>query len=201
MTAYFDDVDARLRELTERWGEAVWVWRDDYALEQLDRTIVTDVSCCAEWSGFPVDLRDLVHEVVLRHSVVAQPRGAVMACPNYETTPARIRGMVKLSKELHDVFHVVGSRRLAGFSDDPKEPLIALAAVGEDRRTSMRPPNLRYWIAQIADLAPHERDAAAARVAQRAYDVALRSTGDENKAIAVGAEMLALLGARGFAKT
>lgn len=129
MSAYFDGIDAEIA--------AVGRLEDPYAqsrvLEAVEGKLVTDVTVCAMFPGFPLDLRKRIHEVVLRDGVYNLPVNAKL--PEIDTVEEHRARLFRMSFDLHTVFHDVLS--LAGHPDDPRAPLRALYARGEAEREQL----------------------------------------------------------------
>ena len=133
MTAYFDDAHTRLQGLLEadlRGGPTTYS-----AIEEWEQKLVFDVTVCAEWPGCPEDIRDCIHETVLRHGLNTQPICAEVEQPNTEAAFAD--RLHKLVWDLHSVFHDLARRGVPGFSDSPTTPLRAIYAQGDARRTKV----------------------------------------------------------------
>jgi hypothetical protein len=108
--------------------------------------LVRDVTICAQMPNFPEDLHRQVHALVTRYGVFSLP---VNAPPrDFGSLEDFKRLMHQLSSELHSVFHALVRRRaaepfdafdspLVTFTDDPRAPLRALYAVGEEVREGM----------------------------------------------------------------
>lgn len=132
MTYYFDKFGAEL-------GETSKLRNDPTALAQrlteLEHRLVRDVSIAAEWDGFPADLRESIHRLILRHGVMAE------GCDNEraaESVEEHVREISYLAGYLHDVFHALAERHLDGFSDDPTVPLRNLVDEASEYRVSLR---------------------------------------------------------------
>jgi len=135
MTSYFDDKHERLHA-----AEGAFHRTGDHAafakaLDEIDTEVVHGVTICSEMPGFPEDLRDRLHLIVLKHSVASLPVNCLI--PGYESEEDHARGIHRLVLDLHTLFHDVARRQLDRFSDDPLTPLRCLYASGEGRREAL----------------------------------------------------------------
>ncbi len=138
MTAYFDSKHEDLAKLaavdiTALVGEDVSTHYRK--LVELEGLIVWDVTLATEMPGFPEDLREQVHKLVLKYGTETQPVNS--HGPEYEEFADHCKGINSLVWDLHTVFHEVAKRQLDGFSDDPRTPLRILYARGEEHREQM----------------------------------------------------------------
>ena len=100
-------------------------------LDAIDLDVVRDVTVCSVFEGFPGDLAEKIHWMVLRYSAASQPVNA-KSPPDYQTPNEHVRGIGDMLSELHTIFHEVVTREIDGFSDDPRFPLRLLYARGEE---------------------------------------------------------------------
>jgi hypothetical protein len=137
MTAYFDQRHEEVNALKAIDPEAhPEVYRK---LVELEAAIVWDVTLAAEMPGFPENLRDQVHRLVLKYGTETQPVNAV-AAPSYFDFDDHCDAINHLVWDLHTVFHEVAKLHLDGFGDDPRTPLRIIYARGEERRENMVEP-------------------------------------------------------------
>lgn len=170
MTAYFDAKGTLFGQIEKRLG-ADWIREGLYLLEQLDTDVVTDVTVCAACEGFPIDLAEAVHRTVLKYSAACQPVNST--APEYDEPWQHVQGIGNMLSDLHTIFHEVARRDLEGFSDDPRSPLRALYAKGEEVRERLA----EILVLQAAVCRAFEKreglteGAAQIRAAQRAWAV------------------------------
>lgn len=133
MTAYFDSKGTELRDI-EAGVSIMGEWgRVEYdALNKLDESVVWDVTLAVESPGFPDDLRDHAHRLILKFSAACQSVGS--PGPDYETIDDHARGIGNMISELHSLFHELVMRNPQGFSDSPLAPLRRLYCKGEEYR-------------------------------------------------------------------
>jgi hypothetical protein len=139
VTAYFDQkrsevdrLDETLHTLTEN-GPG---WPEFFAArDAFDKALVWDATLAAESPGFPSDLRAAIHRIVVHYSTACAPRTG--GGPDYADDAAHNYGLRMMNERLHDLFHVLGRRRLQGYSDDPRRWLVELFANGEEQREQM----------------------------------------------------------------
>lgn len=134
MSSYFDDTDHRLRE-AKPTDQAEWDGLPCSAFEAIERKLVFDVTVAAALPGFPADLADAIHRVVLRYGVVALPDVAEPA--DFETDEEHRRRLFYLSGDLHSIFHEVGRRCWPTLSDNPRLGVIRVFDAGEERRIAL----------------------------------------------------------------
>ncbi len=135
MTAYFDAIGTallRARQLDER------VAYD--RLREIEEGLVYDVTLCFESPGFPADLRERGHRIVLAHGVHTRPVND-LTHPTIESLVEAYAAVSSMASDLHDLFHAVCRREtdegLAGFSDDPRSPMRVLFTRGEQFREDL----------------------------------------------------------------
>lgn len=134
MTAYFDAKHTELRKV----GEALIAkesLENHKALEEFESTLVYDVSVASEMPDFPVDLRNRINRLVLKHGIASQPVNG--KGPEIETIEEHIETLHKLVWDLHTIFHDLAKKNLVGFSDDPRMPLRVLFGQSEARREAL----------------------------------------------------------------
>jgi hypothetical protein len=139
VTAYFDQKHSEARRVEEAIAACAdvgptWI-RAAKELEAIDRAVIWDVSICAEMPDFPADLREGIHKTILAKSVEGQPLNAKGL--DFESIADRVKLLQDLIWELHSMFHELANMRLEGFSDDPRAPLYALYASGEELREKL----------------------------------------------------------------
>ena len=122
MSSYFDATSRAIAE-TPSSGLAADHLRD------LEAKLVFDVTVCAQFDTFPLDLRQAIHKVVLAHGVSTLPSTAYPA--DFETLDEHKQRLIRLSEDLHTVFHEAARR---GHTDHPLTPLRRLYAQGEEER-------------------------------------------------------------------
>lgn len=116
-------------------------------IDLLWHRVEKEVCLCAELPGFPADLRVSVALVLLRH--LPEPLPHVVR--DYEDEADILRGLLDLERDLHDVFHDVGRRKIPGFTDDPLVPVTNALDNARDFRESLAPllPEFK-WVAEGA---------------------------------------------------
>ncbi len=131
MTAYWDDKARRVQELMA--SRAIVDWYDQ--VDALEREVVWDVTQCAASPGLPPELRDAIHRVVHRYQMVTKPHERPVS-PEADALepPEQLHQMIE---QLHDVFHAIGQRRIAGFNDSPKAPMQRRFDDEEDYREAL----------------------------------------------------------------
>lgn len=72
MTAYFDDLGGALQRSRQLIGSN-HECDADFDLRTLEETLVYDVTLCLESPGFPADLREKGHRIILQHGVNTRP--------------------------------------------------------------------------------------------------------------------------------
>lgn len=123
MTTYFDTFEAKVAAVDAEGDDA------PYALRELDAEFVRDVSLGAMWPGFPVD-PDVVFGLIATYSLAGRPVNHIGGSP--ETTQEYKAALLRLSWELHTIWHEVG--RCKGFyGDEPLAPITALLADAAER--------------------------------------------------------------------
>lgn len=133
MTAYFDAMGERFAQIerTFDWhSQASWD-----ALEAWELELVRDVTLAAESPGMPADIREAIHDCVLRYGVRSLPvnhRGNDW--PDGNEQWHLLSSLGNLSSSLHDIFHELCRKHLDGFSDDPRMPMRVLFSKGEEFR-------------------------------------------------------------------
>ena len=139
MTAYFDAKGALVGEIQKKLPRSdekdpLGTWSRDglNLLDLLDNDVVTDVTMCTAFHRFPADLADKVHRTVLKYSAASQPVNG--SAPEYDEPWQHARGIGNMLSDLHTIFHEVARRNIVGFSDDPRSPLRAMYAKGEEVR-------------------------------------------------------------------
>lgn len=141
MTSYFDGRHEELRKVEEAIkARPEAVSEHAAAIEAIDAGVVWDVTLAAEMPVFPEDLRLRVHNVVLKYTAACQPVNS-KNLPDYESIEDYARDIHKMIWDLHTVFHDVASRKLQGFSDDPRAPLRVIYARGEEERERLASPD------------------------------------------------------------
>ena len=70
MTAYFDAIDKEIAEIAD---QAMHPDTRKKCWADIEEKLVWDATLAAESPGFPQDLRDKLHRLVLEHAVVARP--------------------------------------------------------------------------------------------------------------------------------
>lgn len=116
MTAYFDDIDARIRKLRDA--------PDQGEYDAIEDTLVNDATIASEFPEFPEDLRDEVRKAILRFGIESLPE--FVAKPEFVLNPGEDAEheyqecLHALSSALHTIFHEVGNRNIQGISDDPR---------------------------------------------------------------------------------
>lgn len=133
MTAYFDSTHSKIRDIVSRAD--VDLWEKAKAFDIVEEALVFDCTIAAEWPGFPEDLRDVIHKIVVKLGLASLPINMLRPC--METVEDHGERLHKLCWDLHTAFHEVAYRQLEGFSDDPRFPVRALYAVGEERRENL----------------------------------------------------------------
>jgi hypothetical protein len=130
MTAYFDQVHDEFNALDPNNISAFCK-----GIDQIEERLVFDCSVCAQWPGFPEDLRQRVHETILKYGSATLP----MDFPRgFDTAEEQLESMHKLCFDLHSIFHDLLNRGLDGpWSDDPRMPLRALYAQCEEVREQL----------------------------------------------------------------
>lgn len=115
MTFYFDKFGNELDDVWRQNPDLTGIEK----IRALEHRLVRDVSIATEWPGFPADLREAIHRIILRHGVESE------GCDNekVETWADHYREVSYLAARLHDLFHALAQRGLEGFSDDPTVPL------------------------------------------------------------------------------
>lgn len=134
MSSYFDDTDRRIRE-AKFPDQVEWDGLLCSAFEAIERKLVFDVTVAAALPGFPADLADAVHRVVLRHGVTTLPDVAEPA--DFETDEEHRRRLFYLSGDLHSIFHEVGTRCWPMLSDNPLMGIHRVFDAGEERRIAL----------------------------------------------------------------
>jgi hypothetical protein len=142
MTAYFDGKGALFGEIQKKLPRSddkdpLGSWSRDglNLLDQLDNDVVTDVTMCTAFEGFPPDLAEQVHRTVLKYSSASQPVNG--STPEYDEPWQHARGIGNMLSDLHTIFHEVARRNIVGFSDDPRSPLRVMYAKGEEVREQL----------------------------------------------------------------
>lgn len=137
MTAYFDSKHEQLRRFDITRDD---VWRP---IEEFELRLVWDVTLAAEWPGMPEDLRDAIHQCVLKYGIASQPLIEVdgdlrqRSGPSPDTLQEHVDLLHRFIWDLHSIFHEVAKRNPDGFSDSPEAPLRCLFSQGETRREAM----------------------------------------------------------------
>jgi hypothetical protein len=141
MTAYFDSRHEEINKLAANDINTAGV-QGAYdlmrRLVELESAIVWDVTIAAEMPGFPEDLRDQVHRVVLKYGTETLPVNMPPGTgAQYDEFPDHCRGLNSMVWDLHTIFHEVAKLQLGGFSDDPRCPLRIIYSRGDERREQM----------------------------------------------------------------
>lgn len=125
MTAYFDEMQVRVRDVpeAESWSK----------LGEIEDELVHDVRVATMLPGFPEHLVESVDRAVLRLGTSSLPLN--MPEPDFEHEWERRARLTQLCSELHDVFHDVV--RSGGISDSPLNFRRALAAAAEERQEAL----------------------------------------------------------------
>ena len=123
MTKYFDDAEMSLSYLSGEDWETMGAW---------ERRLVFDCTVAVEMLGCPPDIRDRVHDIILRWGVQCLPPNAPSA--DFETPADYVQRMTYLASNLHNAFHTLARAGLDGFTDDPRAPFYRLHAQGQERR-------------------------------------------------------------------
>lgn len=164
MTAYFDRFDSDVARVGKepvlsRWQRAciaiarwlapamtprpVAAWDALYAL---DERIVRDVSIAVmmptvparggveERPACPTAIAAHVHRLIARYSVSAQGGGRHTGTADYETDEEYRAGLLRLSWDLHTVFHELGHTEEWLYGDGPMSVLGCLEADAEQAR-------------------------------------------------------------------
>lgn len=132
VTAYFDETHEIIREA---FGKGYDGYREQ---EQVECKLVFDCIVCSEMPGFPPELRERIHKVVLEKGARSQPIGA--PGPEFESLEQHHDLIQSLCFDLHTIFHDVAMwarDNNAPFSDDPRMPLWVLYARGEEVMESL----------------------------------------------------------------
>ena len=127
MTAYFDDMGEKL--------SAIDLAAPDYYIQLTDfeHLLVSEVTVCSEFPGFPEDLRTELNLLLLAKGISTLPIG-VEEQVEPEGPQHWVSCLHGLTWDIHTLFHKVAMRHLDGFSDSPLTPLRCLAAQSEERR-------------------------------------------------------------------
>lgn len=129
MTAYFDSFDTGVRE-----ADKLDEWKRHEAYREMEGRLVYDVTLAAMLPGFPETLREVIHRIVLCYGVDSLPANTPPeAAAAYEETAAYGRRLLRMSGDLHSVFHEVG-RTVPGYGDNPRTWPGAIVAQGEGQR-------------------------------------------------------------------
>ena len=129
MTTYFDRISSAIDD-TRRLPE--FAMTD--ALETIETRMVFDATIAAELPGFPDDLRDAIHRVVLRYGVATLPVNAPPADVEHDNEYAQ--RLADMGSDLHDIFHAY-ARTSPECSDSPRSRLQMYYAQGEERREAL----------------------------------------------------------------
>jgi len=136
MTAYFDNLGSALLQARELEGDL----KLDNRLREIEEGLVYDVTLCFESPGFPADLRERGHRIILKHGVHTRPLNDATH-PTVDSLYDAFRAVAQMGSDLHDLFHAVCRREtdegLVGFSDDPRSPMRVLACRGEEFRENL----------------------------------------------------------------
>lgn len=117
MTAYFDDVDTKIRELRSHLRTSGNYFEFTEGLNKIEEKVVFDCTLASSTSPFPSDLRLAIHRACLRHGVCTLPNCAVPA--DFETEDDHARRISMLASDLHDIFHALAHRDIPGHTDSP----------------------------------------------------------------------------------
>lgn len=135
MTAYFDQLGTQLS-----LARALPQDKAHYRLIEIEERLVYDVTLCFESPGFPPDLRDKGHRIILKHGVHTRPLNDATH-PTVDSCDDAISAVAQMGSDLHNLFHAVCRREtdegLVGFSDDPRAPMRVLACRGEEFRENL----------------------------------------------------------------
>ena len=136
MTTYFDQVSTDIWEIgnTRRSvaagvipaGKEDFSWYD--AVYELEARLVRDCSIASMFPDFPIDLRGSIARAVLAFAPHSQPhnrKSEFVPDPVDESDHEQM--LARLNGALHDIFHALASRQLAGWNDNPLAPLLRFA--------------------------------------------------------------------------
>ena len=137
MTAYFDAVDQKIRDLTTAHYWAPDPYRNIPiffdGLRAIETSLVFDctVAVMLPWWPHP-DLREAVHRAVLAHGIESLPETATPA-DNGEMEVVQWASwrISRLNSDLHDIWHEVAHR---GGTDNPRGGVLDLFGQGEMER-------------------------------------------------------------------
>lgn len=130
MTAYFDEIGTALGLAQKLENERAL----DKLLREIEEALVYDVTLCFESPGFPADLREKGHRIVLKHGVHTRPINDATH-PTVESLYDVFKAISSMASDLHDLFHAVCRRE--GLSDDPRSPMRVLFTRGEQFREDL----------------------------------------------------------------
>ena len=129
MTTYFDTMHERVAAIPDEPS-----WEQVRALGLIEVELVRDCAVCAEFAGFPSDLRDAIDRTILSKGLLSRPE--VKGFPQFdcEDYAAHKSALNVLVQDLHTIFHAVAMRGLSDFSDSPLSGVQQYDCRAEERR-------------------------------------------------------------------
>jgi len=134
MTCYFDDLHSKLSSLNAHAPSEA----DFKTLREIEHQAVFDCTVNAQFPEFPADLRQELHEVILRGGVETQSRILPIELQaDFETFEQHVQRIMCLVGDLHTIAHMVARREDCPFGDSPMSGVMSLFSDGEEIRDEM----------------------------------------------------------------
>jgi hypothetical protein len=136
MTQYFDDFQREVDSFDRSVGFPSTTEAD--RVRELEHRLVFDCTVTAQAPEFPANLREAIHQTILRGAVHCQPMNTPPdLVADFEVFSEHLDRLSRLGSDLHSIFHEVARDESCPFYDNPRAWVLMKASEGEEVRERM----------------------------------------------------------------